>query len=159
MTMRTIAVKFRCLSSYRAGLTHPVEDGAAAIHSEMVIGLNMRQQLFADGALQVDERTTEQAFKVEMMTAFSPSHVLIDVGRLGIAPIFPHSPLVAKLGQMAVQGALTAPRVLFFPITVQFPRQLIHRELTVGMALQEIQKPLPTRCFIGSGHDVAPPSR
>ena len=58
----------------------------------------MGQKLLADGALQVHQSTAIQAFQVEMTGAFPSTHVLVHVGRLGIAAVLPHHSLAAQLG-------------------------------------------------------------
>ena len=85
-----------------AGLAHSVKNRPSAIHPKVVIRLNMGQKLLADGTLQMDQRPTGYAFEVEMVAAISPPYVLVDVSRLGIASVFPHSSLVAKLREMPV---------------------------------------------------------
>ena len=139
-----------------AGCAQSVEDGAAAVHAKIVVGGYVGQKLLADGAFQVDQLTAGLAFEVKMASAISRSHVLVDVGGLGIAAIFPHRPLGAQLRQMAVQGAFALLLSLGLLQAIQLLRQLVHAELAIRVALQKAQKPLSAGRFIGFSHGNPP---
>jgi hypothetical protein len=139
-----------------ASLTGSVEDGAAAVHLEVVVGSDVWQQLLADGTFQMDQRPAGDTFEVKMVTAIPPPYVLVDVGGLGIAAVFPHRPLLAELRQVTVQGTFTAAPPIGIPIPIELIAKLLHRELTVRMALQKIQKAFPPRCFVCTRHRAPP---
>ena len=141
-----------------AGLAHSIQDGTPAVYPKVVVGVDMGQELLADGAFQMNQSPAGYAFEVEVVTAIPSTHVLIDVSRLGITAIFSHRPLIAELGQVTIQTALTALPIPGSRSTVQFPIQFIHGKLAVGIALQKIQKPLPSRSFISPGHSAPPNS-
>jgi hypothetical protein len=79
----------------RAGLAQSVQNGAAAVHTKSVVSRNVRKQLLADGAFQMNEIAAGDAFEVEMMRAVSLPYVLVDVSGLGIAAVLAHSPVFA----------------------------------------------------------------
>jgi hypothetical protein len=65
---------------------------------EMVIRLDMIQQFITDGTFQMNKSAAGDAFEMEMMTAIPLSHVLINVGRLGIIAVSSYRSLLTKLG-------------------------------------------------------------
>ena len=114
----------RCVAVGAVG-AKPVENGAAAVHAETMMGRNMGKKLLADGAFQMDQPSAGLAFEVEMVTAIPLPHVLVDVGRLGIAAVLAHRSLGAQLGQMTVQGAPALLDTLPARESVELIRQLL----------------------------------
>ena len=116
----------------------------------------MGQQLLANGAFQVNQLSAGLAFQMEMVTAISPSHVLIHVGGLGITAVFSYRSLGAKLGEMAIQGAFAVSEASRCRGCIQRIRQLLCRELAVGIILKKREKSLSSRRFVGTCHGRSP---
>jgi hypothetical protein len=138
-----------------ASLASSVENGASAVHLKPVVGRDVGQKLLADGTFQVDEVAAGDAFEVEVAGAVPLPHVLVDVGRLSIAAVFPHGSLSAQLGEVAVDRTLAAGRAV---LLIHFGTKLLHRKLAVGVALQKVQQSLSSRCFIYTRHGIYLPS-
>ena len=137
----------------RAIRAQTVQNGAAAVHAEAVVGGYMGQKLLADGAFQMNELPAGHTLEMEMAAAISPTHVLVHVGGLGIAAVFPRQALVAQLGEVAIHRTFSAGLAV---LLVHLGTKLLHRKLAVRPTLQKIQQALSPRRLIYPRHGIPP---
>ena len=135
------------------GLADTVQNGTAAVHLKAMVGGDMGQKLLADSAFQMNQLAAGYALEMEVAAAVPQSHILVDVGGLGIAPILPHKPFAAQLREMAVYGTLTADRTV---LLIHFSAKLLRRKLAIGPAFQKFQQALSPRRLIYARHGIPP---